>query len=534
MAEKNGIVVDPISSDGSEESWILLDEMDEAMKEEYNSNSANEYQSDSVDSTETLSQSNAVEVGNEAVPTISVTDDTVDGTSNTEEVCPSNEEDDENDDDTEKVFRIPKNGKTFVYDESCDGFTTDGSISILGDHEINQERFGADDLSNHTPSPQPMQMWMRCTPIDMAISVKRPRNQALDEYKSSSSQNVSFDFQNFVDFIHREMFLIVITASLLGIISVMYAQMQKVEYKLKEVELELYNIKIEKYQIELNLAQCYNLYDNKTNNSVEFIPEQNNGDKQMPAVHDESANEDGSFIIQPTKLSDMGIPKKEPLVDPNQIIWTDAEEYDDDYTSEVFRHSECNMKLSEFARKNREYCRKLKNMGREKPKVETPEKIYSTHYSYKAIDDKECNPNKIDFNLGIEHARKVLRDSNCDDEGTMKYLQKAYDNFMKKTKVDHLHGHKEHRKTDKTNGKWDKSEKFEHSVIKAEYDDNSSEEYFDRNDKKDRRDKKQHKDSDKEKNRKNDRKDSKKYHQDKDQGKWNKNERKRDSVKVHD
>lgn len=33
MAEQPLIVADPISSDGSEDSWILLDEMDEAMNE---------------------------------------------------------------------------------------------------------------------------------------------------------------------------------------------------------------------------------------------------------------------------------------------------------------------------------------------------------------------------------------------------------------------------------------------------------------------------------------------------------------------
>lgn len=33
MAEQKPILADPASSDGSEDSWILLDEMDEAMNE---------------------------------------------------------------------------------------------------------------------------------------------------------------------------------------------------------------------------------------------------------------------------------------------------------------------------------------------------------------------------------------------------------------------------------------------------------------------------------------------------------------------
>lgn len=117
MAEQNGIVADPISSDGSEESWILLDEMDEAMNEEFNTSPV-EGESKSADdladqstSTETLTQSSHVEVARDAIPTI-VTEDAVDAddTLNLEpissEAFQSNDEEEEDDgDDTAHLRR---------------------------------------------------------------------------------------------------------------------------------------------------------------------------------------------------------------------------------------------------------------------------------------------------------------------------------------------------------------------------------------------------------------------------------------------
>lgn len=60
MAQPIPIVADPISSDGSEESWILLDEMDEAMREEFNgTQNLNETNND-----ETISTSSGTTMAN--------------------------------------------------------------------------------------------------------------------------------------------------------------------------------------------------------------------------------------------------------------------------------------------------------------------------------------------------------------------------------------------------------------------------------------------------------------------------------------
>lgn len=63
MTEKTAIVADPISSDGSEESWILLDEMDAAMNEDVHS-PHHPTDGDEVDqsaSTDTITESNPIE-----------------------------------------------------------------------------------------------------------------------------------------------------------------------------------------------------------------------------------------------------------------------------------------------------------------------------------------------------------------------------------------------------------------------------------------------------------------------------------------
>lgn len=63
MTEKTAIVADPISSDGSEESWILLDEMDAAMNEDVHSphRPTDEDEVDQSASTDTITESNPIE-----------------------------------------------------------------------------------------------------------------------------------------------------------------------------------------------------------------------------------------------------------------------------------------------------------------------------------------------------------------------------------------------------------------------------------------------------------------------------------------
>lgn len=93
MAEQPTIVADPISSDGSEESWILLDEMDEAMNE-----------IDEQRTTETASQTilpaisiETAEVATEAMSTSTVeqVEDDEDSSFDGKNRFPSDEEDED-------------------------------------------------------------------------------------------------------------------------------------------------------------------------------------------------------------------------------------------------------------------------------------------------------------------------------------------------------------------------------------------------------------------------------------------------------
>lgn len=110
MTEPKAIVADP-ASDGSEESWILLDEMDEAMNEDYESspNNSTEEKGDQSTSTETWNEPNFGEV---AKGVITATEENTDH-SNVEaisseeiDVCPSNDEDDDDSDDTAHLRRL--------------------------------------------------------------------------------------------------------------------------------------------------------------------------------------------------------------------------------------------------------------------------------------------------------------------------------------------------------------------------------------------------------------------------------------------
>lgn len=454
-----------------------------------------------------------------------------------------------------------------MYDDLNDGSTTDGSISILGDHEFNQGRiqFDSDNLSTHTTSPQPLQMWMRCTPIDMAICTKRPlearpcnSNQCEQptsvEELGLRPQNIVDDVLNYLDRLNNfmssiyllQVFLLFLTAGSVAILAIIYSRYSASKIEIKDLEQKLYSAKMEKYQIEGNLARCEYLYEmelEKTiNSNVEFKTDGDNSDKKMSAEHSESncQSNEGNCIIQPTKLSEEHVKEasEDSVANFGPTVWFGAGDEviptKQPFKSKENYLSECDDDSSLFSEYNREYCESRKKYAREGSKPESPERVYSTHYSYKAIDDRECNPSKIDFNLGIEHARQVLRDTNCDDDGTMKYLQEAFDRFQQ---IKTIKTRKGQKKLEKTHDKWDKTQKVEHSIIYMDkYNEKASEDRFDRVEKKERRDKKYRKDKDddsnKENRRQNDRKEAtKKYNQ---EGKWQKNERKRDTVKVHD
>lgn len=350
-----------------------------------------------------------------------------------------------------------------------------------------------------------------------------------------------------------------VAAGGVAILAIIYSRYSACRLEVKDLEQKLYSAKMEKYQIEGNLAHCQYLYEKEveTATNVEFKTENASRDRKtnaeniiIPTVHThtDDCQANGECVIQPTRLSDEHAKNADRQKNAGKTVWTGA---GDDllatkqpFKSKEIHLSECDDDSSLFSEYNREYCENYKHRAQQP--TNQPEKVYSTHYSYKAIDDRECNPNKIDFSLGIEHARKVLRDMNCDDDGTMKYMQQVYNNYQMKTKGDHGKERKntkqleKEKEKEKPKSKWEKSvvPHAPHSVIKVDrIETNSSAEHrIEHKQKRDRRDKKDYKDidSDKENKRKNDRKDQKKHQHDKDNAKWNNNDRKRDMVKVYD
>lgn len=508
-----------------------------------------------------------------------------------------------------------------------DGSTTDGSISIIGEgehHNQLQEEtteghgIETDELSKSssaatttttsaTPAPAaaskssatsglPLQMWMRCTPIDMSIQYsKRPlppqryephrcaRPTSVAEL-SLAEHNIASDLLNYLDrlnnFMSRiyllQVFLLFLSAGAIALLAIIYSRYSACKLEIKDLEQKLYSTKADKYQIEGNLARCEYLYEMEMEKTATTAATVNSDFKPATDDGDVTATLDATVVPTPTEEQNFIVkPEIQPTrrlasIDENmladgekmQTVWTGADDSliatkkpRNNAKEKHFADIECADidDGSLFSEYNREYC--------ENQKKSQPTKVYATHYSYKAVDDGECNPNKIDFTLGIDHARKILRETNCDDDGTLKYLEKAYENFEANTKNEQsVKRHKQHTKrVDKTNAKWEKAQqKINSSVIKIDkYNDGSdedgvqaAEDRFERKEKRSRRsgDKKSKRidadndDDDKENNRrrKNDRKDAtatinKKFIQDKDAGvKRNKNDRKRDMVKIYE
>lgn len=142
MAQPIPIVADPISSDGSEESWILLDEMDEAMREEFNGAlNLNETKNDEITGPATsevalVEEASSPEIemviendgsGNDDVdshPILTNEEPSVDYPSNIETMssaeaisaCPSNDDDDDDIiNDAERIRRLDDDLYVFFF-----------------------------------------------------------------------------------------------------------------------------------------------------------------------------------------------------------------------------------------------------------------------------------------------------------------------------------------------------------------------------------------------------------------------------------
>lgn len=134
MSQPVPIVADPISSDGSEESWILLDEMDEAMREEFNgASNLSEIKNEEITATASeaaiVDESSSPEIemvtendgddddDDDGGPVLASEEPSVDYPSNIETMssaeaisaCPSNDDDDDDINDTEHLRRFDIN-----------------------------------------------------------------------------------------------------------------------------------------------------------------------------------------------------------------------------------------------------------------------------------------------------------------------------------------------------------------------------------------------------------------------------------------
>lgn len=473
-----------------------------------------------------------------------------------------------------------------------DGSTTDGSISILGDHEFYLQNHkqtdmdDADDLSLHTPSPQPSHLWLRCTPVDMTICSKRSlaarshepyrgdRPKAIDEL--TPTPNIVDDILGYLERLNTIMantylmhvLLLFITGISVAMLTMVYSRYNACKMDVKDVQKKMFDLQMDMYQLEGKLSRCEYRYETDVMEKMAATLSKKS-DQSLPAVQTDAECDEndvnGECIIQPTKLvktshiDDM----IDVVTERAKIVWTGegniplATKMPFEPQKEYDRAAECYDEHGLFHEYNREYCAnqnqkpttrpiKTENVVYEQTK-HAHDIIYPTQYSYKTVESaSKCDPSTIDLSIGLEPAKQILRDTNCDNEDSMKKLKSLYDLYMLLNNDEIFQEapppSKQERKQfeinkDKSKKKREKVEKKSNHDRNDENNSDDDEKSSEERDDETRRDKKYRKDKESRKQRKNEREsdERKKYGQDKELNKWNKNnERKRDMIKVYD
>lgn len=333
-------------------------------------------------------------------------------------------------------------------------------------------------------------------------------------------------------------------------LAIVYSRYNACKLDAKDVQQKLFNVQLEKYQLEGKLARCEYRYETDVTKKMAATLSQSSQNVEsnyetMPAVHESCDENDinGECIIQPTKLVKTIDDIAELITQQAKTVWTgdgdvplatkmpfESKKYD--------RAMECDDENGLFHEFNREYCEKQKseqiepNVMYEKT-INAHDIIYPTQYSYKTIEPKKkCDLKSIDLNLGLDYAKKILRETNCDDERTLKHLHDLYNRYVISSSNQRVENPKREHKHEKSKNK--RAKKSNHDRNEDNGSD-SDEEFSDVSGKKDRHDKKQRKDKENRKqNNRNDRKSEDKKHSQEKENVWKNNERKRDIIKVYD
>lgn len=158
------------------------------------------------------------------------------------------------------IFSVPSNVELphTTYDDLTDGSSTDGSISLLGDHEFLEER----PIGSQSNAPQPIQFWMKC-PKPELILTSRPimRSHATERAVSTMTDSNRLDDNRklFNDIAQSNVFnilLLILTGCSFAIFAVLYARYITPIYQSGQLKERVRTLEMVNTELSMKLMQC--------------------------------------------------------------------------------------------------------------------------------------------------------------------------------------------------------------------------------------------------------------------------------------
>lgn len=217
------------------------------------------------------------------------------------------------------------------YDDLTDGSSTDGSVSLLGDHDIMQEESNS-NTSNLSRSPQPSQFWMRCQQPEIVLSsrpVFRPPHEM--ERRSSASMELvsadnSTDLQQRATILNQyltdlndkitqsylfNVLLLVLTGCSFAIFAVLYARYITTPVNVSQLKEMIRNLEMENGELSQELSRC----QIKTTTATPPPSEPNQCKNESNLIQGECEQHPAAITVTPEE-------KTQAKVDDGPIVWT--------------------------------------------------------------------------------------------------------------------------------------------------------------------------------------------------------------------
>lgn len=215
-----------------------------------------------------------------------------------------------------------------TYDDLTDGSSTDGSISLLGDHEFMCEESDG-NTSTVSRSPQPSQFWMRCQQPEIVLSSRpifRPLANEMERCSSAAmdlnATVTSTELQQRATIVDQyltnlnekitqsnlfNVLLLVLTGCSFAIFAILYARYITTPVNISQLKEMIRNLEIENGELSQELRQCQ---IKETCNSV-TLNEQNQCENGSNSIQGKCEQPSTTETTQQTKSQDN-----------ERIVWT--------------------------------------------------------------------------------------------------------------------------------------------------------------------------------------------------------------------